>query len=196
MNKNWTEREKAIEVKDRKILDGCTIIHIIDTDRGVDMYMFEKNGRRYSISEQDLSGNLRKLIKKYNLDVVELSPTEMDRRVTEFQKSGKDYFNGDTVNMFGFNGLNYIQSTVNDLKESGFWDAAWGVGLTVAAVRNAQTTVKKSGGTNQKVISGLESPVLNGWRVESGAKVDDIKPVWGERSKRKTCYRKRISTSC
>ncbi|GGC96601.1 hypothetical protein [Enterococcus wangshanyuanii] len=75
--------------------------------------------------------------------MVELSPTEMDRRVTEFQKSGKDYFSGDTVNMFGFNGLNYIQSTVNDLKESGFWDAAWGVGLTVAAVRNAQTAGKK-----------------------------------------------------
>lgn len=143
VNQNWTKREKAIEVKDRKILDGCTIIHIIDSDRGVDMYMFEKNGRRYPVSEQDLSDNLRKLVKKYGLDVVELSPTEMDRRVTEFQKSGKDYFSGATVNMPGFNGLNHIQGAVNDLKDSGFWDAAWGVGLTVAAARNAQTYPKK-----------------------------------------------------
>lgn len=150
VNKNWTEREKAIEVKDRKILDGCTIIHIIDTDRGVDMYMFEKNGRRYPISEHDLSDNLRKLIKKYNLDVVELSPTEMDRRVTEFQKSGKDYFSGATVNMPGFQRLNHAQGVVNDLKDSGFWDAAWGVGLTVAAVRNAQTYPQKTTVTQPK----------------------------------------------
>ncbi|GGC87552.1 hypothetical protein [Enterococcus wangshanyuanii] len=152
VNQNWTKREKAIEVKDRKILDGCTIIHIIDADRGVDIYMFEKNGHRYPVSEQDLSDNLRKLIKKYNLDVVELSPTEMDRRVIKFQKSGKDYFSGDTVNIPGFQRLNHIQSTVNDLKESGFWDAAWGVGLTVAAVRNAQTAGKKSSGTNDALI--------------------------------------------
>lgn len=190
VNQNWTEREKAIEVKDRKILDGCTIIHIIDADRGVDMYMFEKNGRRYPVSEQDLSDNLRKLIKKYNLDVVELSPTEMDRRVIEFQKSGKDYFSGATVNIPGFQRLNHAQGVVNDLKDSGFWDAAWGVGLTVAAVRNAQTAGKKSGGTNQKVISDLESPVLNGRRVESGAKVDDIKPVWGKDPKGKPVIEK------
>lgn len=148
VNQNWTERAKAIEVKDKKILDGCTIIHIIDSDRGVDMYMFEKNGRRYPVSEQDLSDNLRKLVKKYGLDVVELSPTEMDRRVTEFQKSGKDYFSGATVNMPGFNYLAGAQGIVNDLKDSGFWDAAWAAGLTVAAVRNAQTYPKKSTGSN------------------------------------------------
>ncbi len=142
VNQNWTKRAKAIEVKDRKILDGCTIIHIIDSDRGVDMYMFEKNGYRYPVSEQDLSDNLRKLVKKYGLNVVELSPTEMDRRVTEFQKSGRDYFSGATVNMPGFNYLAGAQGIVNDLKDSGFWDAAWAAGLTVAAVRNAQTYSK------------------------------------------------------
>jgi hypothetical protein len=146
VNKNWTERAKAIEVKDKKILDGCTIIHIVDTKRGVDMYMFEKNGRRYPVSEQDLSDNLRKLIKKYDLNVVELSPTEMDRRVTEFQKGGKDYFSGATVNLPGFKYLVEGQSIVNDLKDSGFWDAAWAAGLTVAAVRNAQMQPKKAGG--------------------------------------------------
>ncbi|MBO0470074.1 hypothetical protein JZO66_05930 [Enterococcus sp. DIV0242_7C1] len=178
VNQNWTKREKAIEVKDRKILDGCTIIHIIDADRGVDMYMFEKNGRRYPVSEQDLSDNLRKLIKKYDLDVVELSPTEMDRRVTEFQKSGKDYFSGATVNMFGFNGLNYIQSTVNDLKESGFWDAAWGVGLTVAAVRNAQAAGKKAGGlknpnlTQESINSKLDGYLLNKEHPVGGSKAN------------------------
>ncbi len=178
VNKNWTEREKAIEVKDRKILDGCTIIHIIDADRGVDMYMFEKNGRRYPISEQDLSDNLRKLIKKYNLDVVELSPTEMDRRVIKFQKSGKDYFSGATVNMPGFQGLNHAQGVVNDLKESGFWDAAWGVGLTVAAVRNAQTAGKKASGlknpnlTQESINSKLDGYLLNKEHPVGGSKAN------------------------
>ncbi|MGG5342306.1 hypothetical protein [Enterococcus sp. AZ192] len=182
VNQNWTERAKAIEVKDKKILDGCTIIHIIDSDRGVDMYMFEKNGRRYPVSEQDLSDNLRKLVKKYGLDVVELSPTEMDRRVTEFQKSGKDYFSGATVNMPGFNYLAGAQGIVNDLKDSGFWDAAWAAGLTVAAVRNAQTYPKKSSGANQKVLEEITNPVLEAPRSGSGLKVDDIKPVKGKGS--------------
>jgi hypothetical protein len=56
--------------------------------------------------------------------VVKLSPTEMDRRVTEFQKSEKDYFSGATVNLPGFKGLSRGQGIVNDLKDSSFWDAA------------------------------------------------------------------------
>jgi hypothetical protein len=186
-NQKWQSR---LEIKDKQLLDGCTIIHIIDTDRGVDMYMFEKNGRRYPVNERDLSADLRTLIKKYGLNVVKLSPTEMDRRVTEFQKSGKDYFSGATVNLPGFKKLARGQGIVNDLKDSGFWDAAWAVGLTVAAVRNAQTDSKKASGTNKKVISELESPVLNGQRVESGTKVDNVKPVWGKDSKGKPVIEK------
>lgn len=52
--------------------------------------------------------------------------------------------------------------------------------------KNQQTgkaTYKKASGANQKVISELESPILDGRRVESGAKVDDVKPVWGKDSK-------------
>lgn len=47
--------------------------------------------------------------------------------------------------MPGFQRLNHTQGVVNDLKDSGFWDVAWGVGLTVAAVRNAQAAGKKTG---------------------------------------------------
>ncbi|MGG5342789.1 hypothetical protein IGI58_001256 [Enterococcus sp. AZ020] len=57
--------------------------------------------------------------------------------------------------MPGFQRLNHAQGVVNDLKDSGFWDAAWGVGLTVAAVRNAQTAGKKSGGTNNLLNPSL-----------------------------------------
>lgn len=154
-NKNWQTR---LEVKDKKLLDGCTIIHVVDTDRGVDMFMFEKNGRRYPVSEQDLSDNLRTLVKRYSLNVVELSPTEMDRRVTEFQKSGKDYFSGETVNMPGFKTLAKGQGIVNDLKDSGFWDAAWAAGLTVAAVRNAQNSPKTGNRFNiDKIRSKLKT---------------------------------------
>jgi hypothetical protein len=156
-NQKWQSR---LEIKDKQLLDGCTIIHIIDTDRGVDMYMFEKNGRRYPVNERDLSADLRTLIKKYGLNVVKLSPTEMDRRVTEFQKSGKDYFSGATVNLPGFKKLARGQGIVNDLKDSGVWDAAWAVGLTVAAVRNAQTASKKASGANPpKTDFGAENPV-------------------------------------
>ncbi|MBO0424012.1 pre-toxin TG domain-containing protein [Enterococcus plantarum] len=42
---------------------------------------------------------------------------------------------------------------------------------------------EKASGANQKVISELESPVLDGQRVGSGATVDDVNPIWGKDQK-------------
>ncbi|MEI5993269.1 T7SS effector LXG polymorphic toxin [Candidatus Enterococcus mansonii] len=64
--------------------------------------------------------------------------------------------------------------------------------VNVGKVKNAtpRNAGKKAGGANQKVISELESPVLDGQRVGSGAKVDDVKPIWGKDSKGKPVIEK------
>ncbi|WP_430608162.1 T7SS effector LXG polymorphic toxin [Enterococcus sp. AZ170] len=143
VNKNWNDR---IERRDKKLLDGCKIIHVFDEKYGKDVYMFEKDGYHYTLNEDDLSADLKKLIKKYGLDVLELSPTEMSKRVNDFQKSGRDYFSGDKVGIPGFGALAHGQDFMGKAQESGLWDAMWALGLTGAAVRNAQIYGNKISG--------------------------------------------------
>lgn len=143
VNKNWNDR---VERRDKQLLDGCKIIRVFDDRFGTDSYMIEKNGYRYALNEDDLSADLKKLIKKYGLDVLELSPTEMTKRVNDFQKSGRDYFSGDKVGMPGFGALAHGQDFMGKMQESGLWDAMWALGLTGAAVRNAQIYDKKISG--------------------------------------------------
>ena len=44
---------------------------------------------------------------------------------------------------------------------------------------------QKVSGANSKVIEELEGPVIDGTRVGSGEKVDEVKPVWGRDEKGK-----------
>ncbi|WYJ86236.1 hypothetical protein A5866_001314 [Enterococcus sp. 12C11_DIV0727] len=154
VNKNWNDR---VERRDKQLLDGCKIIRVFDDRFGTDSYMIEKNGYRYALNEDDLSADLKKLIKKYGLDVLELSPTEMTKRVNDFQKSGRDYFSGDKVGMPGFGALAHGQDFMGKMQESGLWDAMWALGLTGAAVRNAQIYDKKVSGANG-TGNGANSP--------------------------------------
>ncbi|MBO0473436.1 hypothetical protein JZO86_06935 [Enterococcus ureasiticus] len=149
VNKNWNDR---VERRDKQLLDGCKIIHVFDEKYGKDVYMFEKDGYHYALNEDDLSADLKKLIKKYGLDVLELSPTEMSKRVNDFQKSGRDYFSGDKVGMPGFGALAHGQDFMGKMQESGLWDAMWALGLTGAAVRNAQIYDKKVRGADIGVV--------------------------------------------
>lgn len=165
VNQKWEER---LEVRDKELFDNCKIIHVVDKERGVDMYMFEKNGRRFQLNEKDLSGDLQDLIKKYGLDVLELSPTEMAKRVNDFQKNGRDYFTGKKV-MPGFGALAHGQDVMGNVQESGLWDAMWALGLTGAAVRNAQIYGKKASGAG-----GLGSGNVGDFSNLQGTSIDDI----------------------
>lgn len=48
---------------------------------------------------------------------------------------------------------------------------------------NATKAAEEASEANQKVASELESPVLDGRRIEKGTKVDEVKPIWGTDSK-------------
>ncbi|WP_140335141.1 hypothetical protein [Candidatus Enterococcus lemimoniae] len=164
VNKNWNDR---VERRDKKILDGCQIIRVFDERYGTDRYMIEKNGCRYQVNEDDLSADLKSLIKKYGLNVLELSPAEMTKRVNDFQKSGRDYFGGDKGKISGLIGLSHGQDFMGNVQESGVWDALWALGLTGAAVRNAQIYDKVSG-TNKEVVDEVTNSVLEAPRSGSG----------------------------
>ncbi|WYJ87672.1 hypothetical protein A5866_002796 [Enterococcus sp. 12C11_DIV0727] len=161
VNKNWNDR---VERRDKKILDGCQIIRVFDERFGTDVYMFEKDGYRYALNEEDLSADLKKLIKKYGLDVLELSPTEITKRVNDFQKSGRDYFSGDKVGMPGFGALAHGEDFMGKAQESGIWDAMWALGLTGAALRNAQIYDKKVSGAKSVITPEMEEKILWGQR--------------------------------
>ncbi len=208
------KKDTKNEVTDKQLLEGCTIIRVHDRSRSFEYYMLEKDGYSYRLDEKKLSGDLASLVKKYDLDVVELTPKELTTRVNNQQKKGYDYFEKDD-RVRGLGLLSKGQGVMDEIQESGVWDSLWMLGLSTAAIRSTQTFSKETGGTsnvlkgskngqaytlgrdksagtvsykkasgsNQKVISELESPVLDGRRVESGAKVDDVKPVWGKDSK-------------
>jgi len=161
VNKNWNDR---VERRDKQLLEGCKIIRVFDDRFGTDSYMIEKNGYRYALNEDDLSADLKKLIKKYGLDVLELSPTEMTKRVNDFQKSGRDYFSGDKVGMPGFGALAHGQDFMGKMQESGLWDAMWALGLTGAAVRNAQIYDKKVSGPDSILTPEMKAKILEGQR--------------------------------
>ena len=72
--------------------------------------------------------------------------------MNDFQKSGRDYFSGDKVGMPGFGALAHGQDFMGKMQESGLWDAMWALGLTGAAVRNAQIYDKKVSGADIGVV--------------------------------------------
>ncbi|MGM0216293.1 hypothetical protein IGI42_003888 [Enterococcus sp. AZ109] len=82
--------------------------------------------------------------------------------------------------------LKGVSLTENELKilhNAGYFDE-------VKKVASGTGQVGKAGRSNNKVISNLESPVLDGRRVGSGAQIDDVKPVWGKDSKGKLVIEK------
>lgn len=64
-----------------------------------------------------------------------------------------------------------------------------GVKMTAKATEAANTAKKVTAGTNSganlRVIEELKGPVIDGKRVGSGKKVDNVKPVWGRDEKGK-----------
>ncbi|WP_270293463.1 hypothetical protein [Enterococcus faecalis] len=89
------KKDTKNEVTDKQLLEVCTIIRVHDRSRGFEYYMLEKDGYSYRIDEKKLSGNLASLVKKYDLDVVELTPKELTTRVNNQQKKGYNYFEKD-----------------------------------------------------------------------------------------------------
>ncbi|MBC1490053.1 WXG100 family type VII secretion target, partial [Listeria sp. FSL L7-1485] len=78
------------------------------------------------------------------------------------------------IGKYGAKGFKFVYEGIEDANK---------IHKKADKVKDAEKSTKKASGANQKVISELESPVLDGRRVESGAKVDDVKPIWGTDSK-------------
>ncbi|EGO6705283.1 hypothetical protein GP416_000005 [Enterococcus faecalis] len=147
------KKDTKNEVTDKQLLEGCTIIRVHDRSRGFEYYMLEKDGYSYRIDEKKLSGNLASLVKKYDLDVVELTPKELTTRVNNQQKKGYNYFEKDD-RVLGLGLLSKGQGVMDEIQESGVWDSLWMLGMGIASVRNAQTFSKKvSGNKNIDDIS-------------------------------------------
>ncbi|WP_238703166.1 hypothetical protein [Enterococcus faecalis] len=127
---------------DKQLLEGCTIIRVHDKSRDFEYCMLEKDGYSYRIDEKKLSGNLASLVKKYDLDVVELTSKELTTRVNNQQKKGYNYFEKDD-RVFGLGLLSKGQGVMDEIQESGVWDSLWMLGMGVASARNAQTFSKK-----------------------------------------------------
>ncbi|EOA3372957.1 EndoU domain-containing protein [Enterococcus faecalis] len=136
------KKDTKNEVTDKQLLEGCTIIRVHDRSRGFEYYMLEKDGYSYRIDEKKLSGNLAYLVKKYDLDVVELTPKELTTRANNQQKKGYNYFEKDD-RVRGLGLLSKGQGVMDEIQESGLWDSLWMLGMGVASVRNAQTFSKK-----------------------------------------------------
>ncbi|EGO8244378.1 T7SS effector LXG polymorphic toxin [Enterococcus faecalis] len=136
------KKDTKNEVTDKQLLEGCTIIRVHDRSCGFEYYMLEKDGYSYRIDEKKLSGNLAYLVKKYDLDVVELTPKELTTRANNQQKKGYNYFEKDD-RVLGLGLLSKGQGVMDEIQESGVWDSLWSVGMGVASARNAQTFSKK-----------------------------------------------------
>ncbi|MEX1631482.1 CdiA family toxin C-terminal domain-containing protein [Enterococcus sp. C11] len=141
------KKDTKKEVTDKQLLAGCTILYVHDKKNGFNYYMLEKDGYSYRIDEKKLSGNLASLVKKYDLDVVELTSKELTTRVNNQQKKGYNYFEKDD-RVLGLGLLSKGQGVMDEIQESGVWDSLWMLGMGVASVRNAQTFSKKVSGAN------------------------------------------------
>ena len=135
---------------DKQLLEGCTIIRVHDKSRDFEYYMLEKDGYSYRIDEKKLSGNLASLVRKYDLDVVELTPKELTTRVNNQQKKGYNYFEKDD-RVLGLGLLSKGQGVMDEIQESGVWDSLWMLGMGIASVRNAQTFSKKVSGLGKNI---------------------------------------------
>ena len=136
------KKDTKNEVTDKQLLAGCSILYVHDKKNGFNYYMLEKDGYSYRIDEKKLSGNLASLVKKYDLDVVELTSKELTTRVNNQQKKGYNYFEKDD-RVFGLGLLSKGQGVMDEIQESGVWDSLWMLGMGVASARNAQTFSKK-----------------------------------------------------
>ncbi|EOB3522670.1 EndoU domain-containing protein [Enterococcus faecalis] len=141
------KKDTKNEVTDKQLLAGCTILYVHDKKNGFNYYMLEKDGYSYRIDEKKLSGDLASLVKKYDLDVVELTSKELTTRVNNQQKKGYNYFEKDD-RVLGLGLLSKGQGVMDEIQESGVWDSLWMLGMGVASVRNAQTFSKKVSGAN------------------------------------------------
>ncbi|EGO8243216.1 hypothetical protein ED235_12925 [Enterococcus faecalis] len=141
------KKDTKNEVTDKQLLEGCTIIRVHDRSRGFEYYMLEKDGYSYRIDEKKLSGNLAYLVKKYDLDVVELTPKELTTRANNQQKKGYNYFEKDD-RVLGLGLLSKGQGVMDEIQESGVWDSLWMLGLSTAAIRSTQTFSNETGGTS------------------------------------------------
>ncbi|QDJ06215.1 T7SS effector LXG polymorphic toxin [Enterococcus faecalis] len=177
------KKDTKNEVTDKQLLEGCTIIRVHDRSRGFEYYMLEKDGYSYRIDEKKLSGNLAYLVKKYDLDVVELTPKELTTRANNQQKKGYNYFEKDD-RVRGLGLLSKGQGVMDEIQESGVWDSLWMLGMGVASVRNAQTFSNGVKGTDNAALRGskngktyvLDKPKSTGnvtYKKASGA-VDDV----------------------
>ncbi|WP_154224961.1 TNT domain-containing protein, partial [Enterococcus faecalis] len=148
------KKDTKNEVTDKQLLEGCTIIRVRDKSRGFEYYMLEKDGYSYHLDEQKLTGNLASLVKKYDLDVVELTPKELTTRVNNQQKKGYNYFDKNEK-IRGLGLLSHGQDFIEGIQESGVWNSLWSVGMGVASVRNAQTFSGKVQGN--KPLTGTKN---------------------------------------
>ncbi|HHZ8805803.1 T7SS effector LXG polymorphic toxin, partial [Enterococcus faecalis] len=179
----FTEIKKAetAEMKDKQLLKDCTILYIHDKSRNFEYYMLEKDGYIYQIDKNELTGSLASLVKKYDLDVLKLTPKELTIRANNQQKKGYNYLDKNEK-IPGLGTLSHGQAIMDDLQESGVWDSLWSVGMGVASARNAQTFSGKVSGTDNAVLRGskngktyvLDKPKSAGnvsYKKASGAKV-------------------------
>ena len=148
----FTEIKKAetAEMKDKQLLKDCTILYIHDKSRNFEYYMLEKDGYIYQIDKNELTGSLASLVKKYDLDVLKLTPKELTTRANNQQKKGYNYFEKDD-RVFGLGLLSKGQGVMDEIQESGVWDSLWMLGMGVASVRNAQTFSKKVSGLGKNI---------------------------------------------
>ncbi|MUO21004.1 hypothetical protein EZ049_00005, partial [Enterococcus faecalis] len=149
------KKDTKNEVTDKQLLAGCTILYVHDKKNGFNYYMLEKDGYSYRIDEKKLSGNLASLVKKYGLDVVELTSKELTTRVNNQQKKGYNYFEKDD-RVLGLGLLSKGQGVMDEIQESGVWDSLWMLGLSTAAIRSTQTFSKETGSTGN-VLKGSKN---------------------------------------
>ncbi|EOX2685991.1 T7SS effector LXG polymorphic toxin [Enterococcus faecalis] len=149
------KKDTKNEVTDKQLLAGCTILYVHDKKNGFNYYMLEKDGYSYRIDEKKLSGNLASLIKKYDLDVVELTPKELTIWVNNQQKKGYNYFEKDD-RVLGLGLLSKGQGVMDEIQESGVWDSLWMLGLSTAVIRSTQTFSKETGSTGN-VLKGSKN---------------------------------------
>ncbi|EGO8079895.1 T7SS effector LXG polymorphic toxin [Enterococcus faecalis] len=150
------KKDTKNEVTDKQLLAGCTILYVHDKKNGFNYYMLEKDGYSYRIDEEKLSGDLASLVKKYDLDVVELTPKELTTRANNQQKKGYNYFEKDD-RVRGLGLLSKGQGVMDEIQESGLWDSLWTLGMGVASVRNAQTFSNGVKGTDNAALRGSKN---------------------------------------
>lgn len=156
-NKEFDELEKA-GGKEAERLKEYTIIKCVDPLTGKVTWAIEKNG--LGVIDPGLQAYLDKVgdgLSKKDYDILEITPKEWAERVNNaWKRNGTDYFSG---NQYGgwLSALAHGQDFMDGIKESGVYDALWGLGTLASAVRNMNKM-------NQKTID----PNFEGKQAVSG----------------------------